>query len=79
VGRYQSFLAQGDASETFDAKCEAWPASHWIMIQGLGPNFGDTFKLDIGEREIKRYAPITGAQLAEMSGAIIRNETQDVF
>lgn len=57
VGRYQSFLIQGDASETFDRKIESWPNSEWIMIQGLGPNSGDTFKLEPGEKEIKRYAP----------------------
>ena len=57
VGRCQSFLLQGDASETFDSKVEAWPKSTWVMIQGLGPNHGDTFKLDSGEKEVKRYEP----------------------
>jgi hypothetical protein len=57
VGRCQSFILQGDASEKFDAKSEFWPNSVWVLIQGLGPNTGDTFKLDAGEKEIKRYAP----------------------
>jgi len=57
VGRCQAFLTQGDASECFDEKIEWKPARPWVMIQGLGPNHGDTFKLDTGEKEIKRYTP----------------------
>ena len=57
VGRCQSFLLQGDASEKFDEKVEAWPMTSWVMIQGLGPNHGETFKLDTGEKEIKRFSP----------------------
>lgn len=57
VGRYQSFLLQGDASEKFDEKIEAWPFSSWVMIQGLGPNSGETYKLSGGEKEIKKYEP----------------------
>lgn len=57
VGRYRSYLTQGDASESFDGKVETWPKSEWVMIQGLGPNSGDTYKLESGEKEIKRYAP----------------------
>jgi hypothetical protein len=55
VGRCQSFLTQGDASEHFDEKVSWKPVRPWVMIQGLGPNHGDTFKLAEGEREIKRY------------------------
>jgi hypothetical protein len=57
VGRTQSFLMQGDASEKFDEKVGYWPNNHWVMIQGLGPNHSDSFKLDTGEKEIKRYSP----------------------
>jgi len=57
VGRVQSFLMQGDASEKFDDKVIAWPKCHWIMIQGIGPNHSDSFKLDTGEKEIKVYHP----------------------
>lgn len=57
VGRCQSFLLQGDASEKFDEKVAAWPTREWVMIQGLGPNHGDNFKLASGEKEIKRFAP----------------------
>lgn len=55
VGRCQSFVMQGDASEKFDEKVEAWPMNNWVLIQGLGPNHGETFKLDAGEKEIRRY------------------------
>lgn len=55
VGRCQTFLLQGDASETFDSKITNWPRSSWVMIQGLGPSHGDTFKLESDEKEIKRY------------------------
>lgn len=57
VGRCQSFIMQGDASEKFDEKAEAWPNSTWVMIQGLGPNSGETYRLEPDEKEIKRYAP----------------------
>lgn len=59
VGRCQSFLMQGDASEKFDGKVAVWPNSSWVMIQGLGPNHGDTFKLGDGEKIIKSYQPVT--------------------
>ena len=55
VGRCQSFLLQGDASEKFDDKIIAWPNSQWVMIKGIGPNHGESYKLDAGELEIKRY------------------------
>lgn len=55
VGRCQSFVMQGDASEKFDDKVVAWPACSWVMIQGLGPNSGETYRLGDGEKEIKRY------------------------
>jgi len=57
VGRCQSFVLQGDASEKFDEKVVAWPNASWVMIQGLGPNSGESFKLDAGEKEVKRYHP----------------------
>lgn len=57
IGRCQSFLLQGDASEKFDEKIEAWPKSSWVMVQGLGPNSGETYRLDVSEKEIKRYDP----------------------
>ena len=56
VARCQAFLMQGDASEAFDARIEFTPRNDWVMIQGLGPNSGDTFKLEAGEKEIKRYS-----------------------
>lgn len=57
VGRCRSHLMQGDASEDFDERIQYKPRNVWIMIQGLGPNHGDNFKLSAGEREIKRYTP----------------------
>jgi hypothetical protein len=48
---------QGDASEKFDEKIEAWPTKSWVLIQGLGPNSGEIFRLEAGEKEIKRFAP----------------------
>lgn len=64
VGRCQTFLMQGDASEAFDSKQVNWPKSSWVMIQGLGPNHGETFKLDAGEKEIKRYEPVKAVEAA---------------
>ena len=64
VGRCQSFSMQGDASEKFDDKVMAWPNVTWVMIQGLGPNSGDTFKLQAGEKEIKRHAPPVKVEVA---------------
>lgn len=57
VGRCQAFIMQGDASEKFDSKIEIWPNSSWVMIQGLGPNHGDAYRLASGEKEIKRFTP----------------------
>ena len=57
VGRCQSFILQGDASEKFDEKRSAWPGSIWVLIQGLGPISGETYRLEPGEREIRRYEP----------------------
>lgn len=58
VGRCQSFLTQGDASEHFDERVHLFGKSKWMMIQGLGPNSGDTFKLSLDEKEIKRHIQI---------------------
>lgn len=55
VGRCQSFLMQGDASEKFDDKVIAWPGATWVMIKGLGPLTGEAYKLRDGEKEIKRH------------------------
>lgn len=55
VGRCRSFDLQGDASESFDERCEGWSDARWVMIQGLGPNSGDTFRLEPEEKVIKRY------------------------
>ncbi len=59
VCRTESFHMQGDASEAFDSKIELWPRTDWVMIEGIGPNSGDKFKISHGEREIKRYSKET--------------------
>lgn len=61
VGRYQSFELQGDASERFDERVEAFPNTTWVLIQGLGPNHGDNYRLEPDEAEIKRYQPVDTA------------------
>lgn len=53
VGRTQTFLMQGDASEKYDEKVGYRPDIHWVMMQGLGPMSGDSFKLEAGEKIIK--------------------------
>lgn len=55
VGRCRSFLMQGDASENFDERISCTPSNGWVMIQGLGPISGESYKLALGEKEIKRY------------------------
>ncbi len=57
VGRCRSHLMQGDASEDFDDRIKWNPVNEWVMIKGLGPLHGETFKLNGGEGEIKRYTP----------------------
>lgn len=58
VGRCYPYILQGDASECFDIKFETWKQSTWIMIQGLGPNHGEVFKLAEDELEIKRHVSV---------------------
>lgn len=53
VGRTQTFLMQGDASEKYDEKVGYRPDIHWVMMQGLGPMSGDNFRLGAGEKIIK--------------------------
>jgi hypothetical protein len=55
VGRSESFEFQGVASELFDGKVKTWPNKDWVMINGLGPNPGDEFKLSFEEKEIKSH------------------------
>ena len=55
VGRTHSHALQGEASEDFDEKIQQWPTSHWDMISGLGPNPGEQYKLEMGEKVIKYY------------------------
>jgi len=54
VGRTQTFLMQGDASEKYDEKVGYRPDIQWVMLQGLGPMSGDNFKLEAGEKIIKQ-------------------------
>ncbi len=57
VGRCRSHLLQGDASEDFDDRIKYQPSNSWVLIKGLGPLHGETFKLSIAESEVKRYTP----------------------
>ena len=57
VGRCQSFLYQGEAGERFEERVAAWPHTPWVVIQGLGPNHGDVFRLGAGEKELRRHTP----------------------
>ena len=57
VGRCRAHLLQGDASEEFDDRIKYTPSNIWVMIKGLGPNHGDSFKLSGAEVELKRYTP----------------------
>ena len=65
VGRCRSHLMQGDASEEFDDRIKYKPNSVWIMIKGLGPLHGETFKLHGGEQELKRYTPAVEVVIAK--------------
>jgi hypothetical protein len=65
VGRCYAHLLQGDASEEFDERIKYKPHNAWVMIQGLGPLHGETFKLEKEEKEIKRYTPEMEATVAK--------------
>jgi hypothetical protein len=58
VGRCQSFILQGDASEKYDSKVNTWSNCTWVLIKGLGPNHGDAYKVSPTEHEIKRHNAI---------------------
>lgn len=55
VGRYRSFLDLESAQLHYQQRFTAWPAAVWVLVQGLGPNSGDPYRLDAGERELQRY------------------------
>ena len=48
------FILQGDASETYDIACQTYPTNIWVMIYGIGPVYGENYRLASGEHEIKR-------------------------
>lgn len=77
VGRCQSFIMQGDASELFDLRIQTFPNNRWIMIQGLGPNHGDYYKLAAEETEIKRYP--AKLIIKEKNGESIVIEDDELF
>ena len=58
VGRTQCFIMQGDASELFDSRALNWPTSEWVLIAGMGPMHGESFKLRSYETEIRRSVPV---------------------
>ena len=71
VGRCASHLMQGDASEDFDNRIKYLPSNTWLMIQGLGPLSGETFKLGDGEAEVKRYTPKDEAVVAKSAPLLV--------
>ena len=54
VARSRAFILQGDASETYDIACQTYPNNIWVMLYGIGPVYGENYRLASGEREIKR-------------------------
>ena len=52
VGRTRSHEGLGVARITLKNMKEEWPSSEWRLINGLGPNPGDDYKLEPGEKEI---------------------------
>jgi hypothetical protein len=71
VGRCRSHLMQGDASEDFDDRIKYNPSNTWLMIRGLGPLHGETFKLSATEEELKRYTPAVVAVVAKEEPLLI--------
>lgn len=55
VGRCQCFLTLPEAEEKYNSKVSLWPNSTWVLIGGLGPNSADRYRLEEGERELKRH------------------------
>ena len=74
VGRNRSHLMHGDASEDFDEKIDYKPVNTWVMIKGLGPLYGETFKLSGREAEIKRYTPAVVAVVVKEAPLLIQED-----
>ncbi len=53
VGRTHSFEGLGLARIKIKECITRTPAVQWVLIQGLGPNHGDTYKLSAGEKLIE--------------------------
>lgn len=79
VGRCRSYLMQGDASEEFDERIGYQPSNEWVMIKGLGPLHGETFKLSPTEKEIKRYTPKVVAIVAKDEPVLSITEDDEEF
>ena len=79
VGRNRSHLMQGDASEDFDEKADYNPANVWVLIKGLGPLYGETFKLSGREVEIKRYTPTVVAVIAKEAPLLIQDSEEEDY
>lgn len=59
VGRYRSFLERPEAENYYQTRMVTWPGSTWVLVNGLGPNSGDPYRLEAGERELRRYSAAT--------------------
>lgn len=57
VGRTHSFEGLGQAKIKWGECLTRSPNAHWVLIQGLGPNHGDNFKLDTGEKMLQEHDP----------------------
>lgn len=57
VGRCQSFLTEEEARAKFETRALLYPHDQWVLIQGLGPNSEDSYRLGHGERELERNIP----------------------
>lgn len=57
VGRTHSFEGLGLARIKLKECITRTPAVSWVLIQGLGPNHGDTYKLGAGEKLLDEHNP----------------------
>lgn len=78
VGRTRTFILQGDASESFDSAVTAYPNSSWVMLQGLGPMHGETYRLRGKEKEIRRYDTAAAPVAQKTYVFTLNNERVDI-
>jgi hypothetical protein len=57
VGRTHSYEGLGLAKIKLGECLTRTPTATWYLIQGLGPNHGDTFKIAAGEKVLEQHSP----------------------